>query len=199
MDDLVRDEDRQDRDPVEVEAEPERSQGYVAQVAHPRRSHRDYCRRHRGAKATVEEETRQELPFGIRSMAFNLARARALLFETRRTAKLAYCLVRDDRVPLGPKVAMCAALGLIVSPLDVPAWVPVIGDLDVLALGVLTVKVFVDACPEEIVEEQQARILRRESAFDRDLQIALALAHDGVRRLALSRGARPAITEFRES
>src|SRR5262249_41706164 len=152
-----------------------------------------------GVKAWLDAETRQELPFGIRSMAFNLARARSLLFEARRTAKLAYCLVRDDRVPLGPKVAMCAALGLIVSPLDVPAWVPVIGDLDVLALGVLTVKVFVDACPEEIVEEQQARILRRESAFDRDLQIALALAQDGVRHLTLRRGARPAITEFRES
>ena len=150
-------------------------------------------------KAWLDAETRQELPFGIRSMAFNLARARALLFEARRTAKLAYCLVRDDRVPLGPKVAMCAALGLIVSPLDVPAWVPVIGDLDMLALGVLTVKVFVDACPEAIVDEHEARILRRESAFDRDLRIALALAQDGVRRLTSRRGAGPAITDFRES
>jgi len=132
-------------------------------------------------------------------MAFNLARARALLFEARRTAKLAYCLVRDDRVPLGPKLAMGAALGLIVSPLDVPAWVPVIGELDLLALGALTVRVFVDACPEEIVEEQRARILRRESVFDRDREIALALAQDGVRRLTSRRRARLAITEFRES
>ncbi|TMC12878.1 MAG: 50S ribosomal protein L9 [Chloroflexi bacterium] len=67
-------------------------------------------------------------------MRFDLARARALLFEVPRTGKLAYCLMRDRRVPLGPKVAVGTALGLIVSPLDVPAWVPVIGDLDVLAL-----------------------------------------------------------------
>jgi hypothetical protein len=60
-------------------------------------------------------------------MPFSLARARTLLSEVPRTAKLAYCLVRDDRVPLGPKVAMGAALTLIVSPLDVPAWIPVIG------------------------------------------------------------------------
>src|SRR5262249_27664816 len=118
------------------------------------------------AKATVEEKTRQELPFGIRSMAFNLARARALFFEARRTAKLAACLVRDDRVPVGPKLALGATLGLIVSPLNVPAWVPVVGDLDALALGALTVRVFVDACPEEVVEEQRARILRGESVFD---------------------------------
>ena len=132
-------------------------------------------------------------------MAFNLARARALFFEARRTAKLAYCLVRDDRVALGPKLALGATLGLIVSPLNVPAWVPVVGDLDALALGALTIRVFVDACPEEVVEEQRARILRGESVFDRDLRIALALAHDGVRRLTSRRGAGLAITEFRES
>ena len=184
---------------MEAEAEPECSQGCLAQVAHTRRTHADDSCGHRGAKAKVEAKRRQEVPFGIRSMAFNLARARALLFEARRTAKLAYCLVRDDRVPLGPKLAMGAALGLIVSPLDVPAWIPVIGDLDVLALGALTVRVFVDACPEEIVEEQRASILRGESVFDRDLWIAKALARDAVRRLTSRRGARLAITEFRES
>ncbi len=123
-------------------------------------------------------------------MALNLARARALLFEVPRSAKLAYCLVRDERVPLGPKLAMGAALGLVVSPLDVPAWIPVIGDLDVLALGVLTVKVFVDACPEAVVEEQRLRILKGESAFDRDLGILKSLARDGVRRLSSRRRVR---------
>lgn len=120
-------------------------------------------------------------------MPFNFARARALIFEVPRSAKLAYCLVRDERVPLGPKVAMGVALGLIVSPLDVPAWIPVIGDLDVLALGVLTVKVFVDACPDDVVEEQRVLIQNGESAFDRDLGTVWALVQDGVRRLT-SRG-----------
>jgi uncharacterized membrane protein YkvA (DUF1232 family) len=147
----------------------------------------------------VDAEARQEVPFGIRSMPFSLARARALLFEVPRSAKLAYCLMRDDRVPLGPKVALGAALGLIVSPVDVPAWIPVIGDLDVLALGVLTTKVFVDACPEAVVEEHRARILNGESVFDRDLRIALALVQDGLRRVASRRGARLALREFRES
>ena len=141
----------------------------------------------------------REVPLGIRSMPFQLARVRTLLFEVPRTAKLAYCLMRDDRVPLGPKVAVGAALGIIFSPVDVPAWVPVIGDLDVLALGVLTAKVFVDACPDEVVEEHRARILNGKSVFDRDLRLALALLQDGVRRLASRQGATPAIRESCES
>jgi uncharacterized membrane protein YkvA (DUF1232 family) len=122
-------------------------------------------------------------------MPFSLARARTLLFEVPRTAKLAYCLVRDDRVPLGPKVAMGTALTLIVGPLDIPAWIPVIGDLDVLALGILTVKVFVDACPEQVVEEHRDALQRRDSLFDRDLRFGQALVVAGVRRLASSRKA----------
>src|SRR5215472_1040745 len=116
-------------------------------------------------------------------MPFNLARARALFIEVPRTAKLTYCLMRDRRVPLGPKVAVGAVLTLVFSPLDVPGWVPVIGDLDMLALGVLTVKVFVDACPDEVVGEQRAAVASGESVFDRDLRLALGLVGDGIRRL----------------
>ncbi|HEY4027246.1 MAG TPA: hypothetical protein VGO86_12515 [Candidatus Dormibacteraeota bacterium] len=132
-------------------------------------------------------------------MPFTFARARALLFEVPRTGKLAYCLMRDRRVPLGPKVVTGAAVGLIVGPLDVPAWVPVIGDLDILALGVLAVKVFVDACPEQVVEEHRSALQRGESVFDRDLRLALTLAREGVQRLTARPVARLAPTESRES
>jgi uncharacterized membrane protein YkvA (DUF1232 family) len=120
-------------------------------------------------------------------MRLNLARARALLFEVPRTGKLAYCLMRDRRVPLGPKVAVGAAVGLIVSPLDVPGWIPVIGDLDVLALGVLAVKVFVDACPEQVVEQHEAAVAAGESVFDQDLGVAVAVARDWLQRLVMPR------------
>ena len=114
-------------------------------------------------------------------MPLNLARAREMLVEVPRTAKLTYCLMRDRRVPLGPKVAVGAALTLVFSPIDVPGWVPVIGDLDMLALGVLTVKVFVDACPDEVVSEQRAAVASGESVFDRDLRLALGLLGSGIR------------------
>lgn len=132
-------------------------------------------------------------------MPLNLARARALVFEVPRTAKLAYCLARDGRVPLRPKLVVGAALGLIVSPLNLPAWMPVIGDLDMLALGVLTVKVFIDACPQEVVEEHRASVLRRQSLFDQDLRVAFALAQDGGGRLSSRRGASLEGGESRES
>jgi uncharacterized membrane protein YkvA (DUF1232 family) len=132
-------------------------------------------------------------------MRLNLARVRTLLFEVPRTGKLAYCLMRDPRVPLGPKVAAGVAVGLVVSPVDVPAWIPVIGDLDMLALGILAVKVFVDACPEGVVEEHRAALDLGESAFDRDLGFAVAVVREGARSLVARSGARPALRESRES
>jgi uncharacterized membrane protein YkvA (DUF1232 family) len=132
-------------------------------------------------------------------MPFHLARARALVFEVPRTAKLAYCLMRDPRVPVAHKVAVGVTVGLIVGPLDVPAWIPVIGDLDMLALGILAVKVFVDACPDDVVEEHRASMQRGESVFDRDLRVALALAQQGIHRLSTRRQAWLAGSASRQS
>src|SRR6267142_1178551 len=81
------------------------------------------------------------------------SRAKELLVDVPRHGKLAYCLLRDDRVPAAPKAALLAALGVIVSPLD---------------LGILAVETFIAACPEEVREEHQAAIKAKESTFDRD-------------------------------
>ena len=105
-------------------------------------------------------------------MPFNFTRIRTLLMDVPRHGKLAYCLLRDNRVPRAPKAALLGALGLIVSPIDLPAWIPVVGELDVLALGILSVKVFVDACPQELVQEHEQALARGDSSFDRDLRKA---------------------------
>jgi uncharacterized membrane protein YkvA (DUF1232 family) len=144
-----------------------------------------------GGPLGVPPVARNEVTLARAPMPFSLARARTLILEVPRTAKLAYCLMRDERVPVGPKVATGAALFLIASPLDVPAWIPVIGDLDVLALGILTVKVFVDASPERVVEEHRDALQRGDSLFDRDVRIGLDLVGRGIRRL-VSRG-RPSL------
>jgi uncharacterized membrane protein YkvA (DUF1232 family) len=104
-------------------------------------------------------------------MPVNLARVRTVVLEVPRNAKLAYCLLRDDRVPVAPKAALTGALALIAGPIDVPAWIPVIGELDMLALAVLAVKVFIEACPEELVQEHRAAIKRKDSIADRDLRL----------------------------
>ncbi len=113
-----------------------------------------------------------------------LARAREVLFEVPRHGKLAYCLLRDPRVPAAPKAAVLAALALIISPIDFPAWVPVLGELDMLALGVLAVKTFIEACPEAVRREHELALEAGESVFDRDLRDTVAAAREGGGRLA---------------
>jgi uncharacterized membrane protein YkvA (DUF1232 family) len=116
-------------------------------------------------------------------MPVNLARVRTVVLEVPRNAKLAYCLLRDERVPMAPKAALTGALALIVSPLDLPAWIPVIGELDALALGVLAVKVFIEASPEELVREHRAAIKRKDSIVDRDLRLLRELLRQEARSL----------------
>src|SRR4030081_117444 len=96
------------------------------------------------------------------------SRAKELLVDVPRHGKLAYCLLRDERVPAAPKAVLLAALGVIVSPLDIPAWIPVLGEFDMLALGILAVETFIEACPEDLRQEHQAAIKAKESTFDRD-------------------------------
>jgi uncharacterized membrane protein YkvA (DUF1232 family) len=98
------------------------------------------------------------------------SRAKELLVDVPRHGKLAYCLLRDDRVPAAPKAVLLAALGLIVSPIDFPAWIPVLGEFDMLALGILAVETFIEACPEELRQEHQDAIKAKTSIFDRDVR-----------------------------
>jgi uncharacterized membrane protein YkvA (DUF1232 family) len=124
-------------------------------------------------------------------MPVNLARVRTVVLEVPRNAKLAYCLLRDDRVPVAPKVALTGALALIVGPIDVPAWMPVVGELDMLALAVLAVKVFIEACPEPLVREHRAALKGKDSIADRDLRLLRGLlrkeAQAAARRIFLRR------------
>ena len=98
-------------------------------------------------------------------------------------AKLAYCLVRDGRVPAAPKAAVLAALAIILSPLDLPAWIPVVGELDMLALGILAVRTFIEACPEEIVAEHREAIRARRSTWDEDRRAGVESAREGLARV----------------
>jgi uncharacterized membrane protein YkvA (DUF1232 family) len=87
-----------------------------------------------------------------------------------RQARLAYCLMRDPRVPLRTKVAFGAGIGVIVTPfVDLPAAIPVIGELDMLALSLLALRLFIAACPDDAVVDVQQQILEGRSAFDDDV------------------------------
>ena len=112
-----------------------------------------------------------------------LSRAKALLIDVPKHGKLAYCLMRDERVPRAPKAVLLAALGVIVSPLDFPGWIPVLGELDMLALGILAVETFIEACPEEIRREHEVALDAKQSVWDRDVRDTVSAARDGVWRL----------------
>ena len=112
-----------------------------------------------------------------------LSRAMQVLVEVPKHGKLAYCLLRDERVPRAPKLVLLAAMGLIVSPIDFPAWIPVVGELDMLALGILAVQTFIEACPEEIRREHEAALAANDSIFDHDLRDTTGALRHGARRL----------------
>src|SRR3981081_4322945 len=111
------------------------------------------------------------------------SRAKEILVDVPRHGKLAYCLLRDDRVPVAPKAVLLGALGLIVSPFDFPAWIPVLGELDMLALGILAVETFIEACPEEVRREHQEAIKAKSSIFDRDVSDTVGAARYGAGRM----------------
>ena len=112
-----------------------------------------------------------------------LSRAMQVLVEVPKHGKLAYCLMRDERVPMAPKAVLLGALAVIVSPIDFPAWIPVLGELDMLALSILAVQTFIQACPEEIRREHEAALDAQDSIFDRDFRDTLAAARFSASRL----------------
>ncbi|MBV8196330.1 MAG: hypothetical protein JOY80_12490 [Candidatus Dormibacteraeota bacterium] len=94
-----------------------------------------------------------------------------LLFDLPRQLRLAYCLFRDDRVPAYIKGAFAAALGVIALPIvDIPASIPFLGELDVVALTLLAVRLFIAACPRYVVADQERLIRERHSRFDEDVR-----------------------------
>ncbi len=114
-------------------------------------------------------------------MIKRLRRLRTLVLELPKQLRLAYCLARDPRTPALPKAALTAALAVILNPaVDIPMWIPVVGQMDTIALTVLVLRTFNSQAPDELREEIQAEIGAGNSAFDRDLASAGVLA----RRLA---------------
>ena len=112
-----------------------------------------------------------------------LARAKTVLVDVPRHGKLAYCLLRDERIPTAPKAILLGVLAVIVSPIDFPAWIPVLGELDMLALAILAVETFIEACPEDIRREHEEALQTKTSVWDRDVRDTVGAARHGFGRL----------------
>jgi uncharacterized membrane protein YkvA (DUF1232 family) len=106
-----------------------------------------------------------------------LALLKRLFRDLPRQIKLAYCLLHDPAVPAASKAGVLAALTLIVTPfVNLPAWVPVLGEMDVLALTLVATRLFISSAPREVVEMHERRIKEHTSRFDIDVARGQRLA-----------------------
>lgn len=131
----------------------------------------------RGGRPFGEYNARFEMLSKIRS-------AKRLFVDLPRMLRLAYCLMFDARVPKYMKLAFGGGLALIALPVvDLPESLPVIGELDVLALSLLATRAFIAACPRAVVAEQEQLITLRRSRFDDDVRSGERIAMMIYRRL----------------
>jgi len=76
--------------------------------------------------------------------------------------KLFSRLIRDPRVPAGPKLLVAGILAYVILPIDLlPDFFVGIGQLDDLAVILGGLKTFVSLCPREVVQEHLKAITAR--------------------------------------
>jgi uncharacterized membrane protein YkvA (DUF1232 family) len=94
-------------------------------------------------------------------------------------ARLVWGLARDPRVPIGQKAVLGAMAAYLAFPIDIiPDFIPVIGELDDLAVLILGLDWFIRNAPEDVVEEHMARIAKHEDTLSKDLDAAGSVLAD---------------------
>lgn len=73
-------------------------------------------------------------------------------------ARLGYALMRDARVPAWQRAAAVGLVGLIISPLDLPGDVPVLGQIWDFTLAVTVLEAFISHAPASVVNEHIIRL-----------------------------------------
>src|SRR5690349_7533042 len=91
----------------------------------------------------------------------NPLRVRAFITYLPQLSRVFYRLMVDARVSVLTKLVPLLGLMLLLTPpaleLDL---VPIIGELDWLLVGFLTLKLFVWLCPPEVVREHVTQVAR---------------------------------------
>jgi uncharacterized membrane protein YkvA (DUF1232 family) len=78
-----------------------------------------------------------------------------LLSEILRNGQLVWRLLTDRRVSLGLKLIIPGLMAAyLISPVDLlPDVLPIVGQVDDLAILVLSIKLFLELCPKDVVSE----------------------------------------------
>jgi uncharacterized membrane protein YkvA (DUF1232 family) len=72
--------------------------------------------------------------------------------------RLGYALFRDERVPIWMRGSALGLLVLILSPLDLPGDIPVIGQFWDFTLAVTVLDLFIKTAPADVVNEHITRL-----------------------------------------
>jgi len=82
--------------------------------------------------------------------------------------RLVYCLLRDPRTPRWWKGGLTAALFIVWVPFIPLDFIPILGQMEWVALTLLTLRFAVARAPRELVAEHEAAIAAGTSLFHRD-------------------------------
>lgn len=94
-------------------------------------------------------------------------------------ARLVWGLARDPRVPTQQKLVLGGIAAYLAFPIDViPDFIPVIGELDDLAVLIFGLDWFIRNAPANVVEEHMARIAAHDDILSKDLDKAGSLLQD---------------------
>lgn len=85
-------------------------------------------------------------------------------------SRLAWALVRDPRVAPAPKALVFGGVAYLLSPLDlIPGFIPLLGQLDDLAVALWSLRTALRAAPTEVAEGHLARQGLSWEVLDADL------------------------------
>lgn len=97
----------------------------------------------------------------LRARLFSPLKLQKLLMHTPRFVRVFYRLMKDSRVSwLAKMVPLLGMMMLITPPALELDLVPILGELDWLLVGYLTLKLFLWMCPPDVVREHVAQVAR---------------------------------------
>jgi len=99
-------------------------------------------------------------------------------------ARLIWGLARDPRVPMNQKVVLGGIAAYLAFPIDIiPDFIPVIGQMDDLAVLILGLDWFIRNAPPEVVQDHMAKIAQHDDTLSKDLESAGSLLEGRAKEL----------------
>src|SRR5436190_24346723 len=120
---------------------------------------------------TIDDPVEARHPWGVALSSTSLprylftGRFLQVLLHLPNFARLYWRLFRDRRVSILPKALLVLTLVYVISPFDlIPDFIPVIGEMDDLAVVLSGLWLFIRLCPPEVVRETVHDIAARAKA-----------------------------------